>query len=201
MDIYLSWAAWLLSPSHWAEEMAALCRQWHLSGVPFQTPEDGFGQQLPSNISFHSCCGNPAQEGVPQKYPPPGDSCSHHYLPLCGRAQLWQKITSWPSYYKHPASAAVPPAICMIFLCLPTYSWYSLKTPGNKSRSQDSFPVLSPLWVRHRSGATGTWEFGFIAQRCCLIALGSLRVQILYLWMTWSKWSKRLFLKAAWTVA
>lgn len=90
-------------------------------------------------------------------------------------------------------SATVPPAICMIFLCLPTYSWYSLKTPGNKSRSQDSFPVLSPLWVRHRSGATGTWEFGFIAQRCCLIALGSLRVQILYLWMTWSKWSKRFF--------
>lgn len=163
MDVYLLWAAWLLSP------LTGL-RRWRpfaSSGISLLFPvrhlSDGFGAAAALKHLFPFLLWQSGPGGIPTEISP-----SRGWLQPPLSAVVWQSPALTEGYFVTTAirsaqpSASVPPALYMVFQGLPTCSWYSLKTQGNESRSQDGFAVLSPLWVRRRNGTTGTWEFGFI---------------------------------------
>lgn len=131
------------------------------------------GQRQLPDFSFFSCCGSPGQDG-----------CNHWH---------WHKGTSKPQLLNYPD---ISPCTFRYLHDLPGYpacSRYSLKLLEMKAEVRMVISVPCPLQVRHKNRITSTWEFSFSSLGCCLIALDILCVQILYLWMTWSKWCKRLF--------
>lgn len=151
---------------------------WHLLALPFHTLSvtcRRLGGSGSCQTSFFSCCGSPGQDG-----------CNHWHW-------HWHKGTSKPQLLNYPD---ISPCTFRYLHDLPGYpacSRYSLKLLQMKAEVRMVISVPCPLQVGHKNRITSTWEFSFSSLGCCLIALNILCVQILCLWMTWSKWCKRLF--------
>lgn len=174
-DVHLPWAAPLLflSPGLGGRHQPSEGGGISLLSHTFSHLQKVRGQRQLPDFSFFSCCGSPGQDG-----------CNHWH---------WHKGTSKPQLLNYPD---ISPCTFRYLHDLPGYpacSRYSLKLLQMKAEVRMVISVPCPLQVGHKNRITSTWEFTFSSLGCCLIALNILCVQILCLWMTWSKWCKRLF--------